>query len=154
MRIDNSLVMEHPAVDAGVFGEGESRIGPLIATLLDNRGMKDLRGFFYKGSTGLTINKESPVSWDLERCHYPYLDGTISPSKDGTIFLETIRGCPFRCRYCYYHKAFRQVRAHPIKAMVIGTCISDKERSTSSTIGIKLVSSLPHVGQEIMVRPC
>ena len=28
--------------------------------------------------------------------------------------METVRGCPFKCRYCYYHKAFSSVRMYPL----------------------------------------
>jgi radical SAM superfamily enzyme YgiQ (UPF0313 family) len=109
---DNAWVMRHPSVDAGVFGEGESRIGPLVSALL--RGdIPNLPGFFIKTPTGLHLDARPSPVWDLSLCRYPYLDRRISPSWDGTLFLETVRGCPFHCRYCYYHKAFKGVRRHP-----------------------------------------
>lgn len=109
---DNAWVMRHPSVDAGVFGEGESRIGPLITALL--RGdIPELTGFFLKTPTGLRLDPRPSPAWDLSLCRYPYLDRRIKSSFDGTLFLETVRGCPFRCRYCYYHKAFQGVRQHP-----------------------------------------
>jgi radical SAM superfamily enzyme YgiQ (UPF0313 family) len=110
---DNKWVMEHPSVDAGVFGEGESRIGPLLAALTLQRSPLGIAGIFYKDSDGVKINEAPVPTWDLRSCPYPYLDGRIGPSRDGTLFLETVRGCPFRCRYCYYHKAFGDVRLHP-----------------------------------------
>ena len=109
---DNIWVMRHPAVDAGVFGEGESRIGPLATALL-REDIPNLTGFFIKTATGLHLDTRPNPAWDLSLCRYPYLDRRISPSLDGTLFLETVRGCPFRCRYCYYHKAFRNMREHP-----------------------------------------
>ena len=110
---DNKWVLEHPAVDAGVFGEGESRIAPLLEALGDRRQPLGIPGIFFKDSLGLHVNEASPGTWNLESCPYPYLDARIGPSRDGTLFLETVRGCPFRCRYCYYHKSFRDVRPHP-----------------------------------------
>ncbi len=109
---DNIWVMRRPSVDAGVFGEGESRIGPLMTALL--RGdIPELTGFFVKTPTGLHLDTKPSPAWDLSLCRYPYLNRRIGPSLDGTLFLETVRGCPFRCRYCYYHKAFKSVRYHP-----------------------------------------
>ncbi|HSH69275.1 MAG TPA: radical SAM protein [Deferrisomatales bacterium] len=32
----------------------------------------------------------------------PYLDGVLAPHPDGSLWLETVRGCPFRCSYCNY----------------------------------------------------
>ncbi len=109
---DNTWLMKHPAVDAGIFGEGESRIGPLAKSLLAGDG-PDLTGFFMKDPTGLHVDTRPTPGWDLATCRYPYLDRRIGPSRDGTLFLETVRGCPFHCRYCYYHKAFSNVREHP-----------------------------------------
>jgi Radical SAM superfamily/B12 binding domain len=110
---DNTWVLGHPAVDAGVFGEGESRIAPLLEALGDRRQPLGIPGVFFKDSGGVHVNETPPRTWNLESCPYPYLDGRIGPSRDGTLFLETVRGCPFRCRYCYYHKSFRDVRPHP-----------------------------------------
>jgi len=110
---DNKWVLEHPAVDAGVFGEGESRIAPLLEALANRRQPLGIPGIFFKDSGGVHLNEAPPRTWNLESCPYPYLDGRIGPSRDGTLFLETVRGCPFRCRYCYYHKSFRDVRPHP-----------------------------------------
>ena len=59
------------------------------------------------------VSPDLPPPWDMSACPYPYLDRHIGPASDGTLFLETIRGCPFSCRYCYYHKSFEGLREHP-----------------------------------------
>lgn len=110
---DNRWVLEHPALDAGVFGEGESRIGEMVAALLNEGNLDDVAGTFHKSGDGLQMNLTAPASWDPGCVPYPYLNGKVTPSRDGTLFLETVRGCPFQCRYCYYHKAFGSVRSHP-----------------------------------------
>ncbi len=110
---DNVWLINHPAVDAGVFGEGESRIGPMVAMLFEERSADGLKGFFLKSGGDIHVDRHAAEPWDLFRRPYPYVNGKISPARDGTIFLETVRGCPFRCRYCYYHKAFEGVRAYP-----------------------------------------
>ena len=35
----------------------------------------------------------------------PYLSGLLEPGIENMVLLETQRGCPFRCGYCYYGKA-------------------------------------------------
>lgn len=111
---DNAWVLEHPAVDVAVFGEGESRIGRVLKAANARRGVDSIPGTAAKDRRGvLRLNTESPEPWDLATCSYPYLDGKVRPSRDGTLFLETMRGCPFKCRYCYYHKAFARTRFHP-----------------------------------------
>lgn len=114
---DNTWVMNHPAVDAGVFGEGESRIRGMLDALVEPGGLRRPPGVFFKEKAGLNVNREDQGPWDLGSCAYPYLDGRITPSVDGTLFLETTRGCPFKCRYCYYHKAFSGIRTHPDAAI-------------------------------------
>ncbi len=110
---DNTWVLEHPAIDAGVFGEGESRIGLLLDALTSEQSPLVIPGVFFKDSGKIYMNQQAAPPWDLASCPYPYIHGRIGPSRDGTIFLETVRGCPFRCRYCYYHKAFQGIRRHP-----------------------------------------
>ena len=114
---DNSWVMAHPAADVGIFGEGESRIGPIIEALIVSGSRRGIPGSFFKEDGRLRVDPTNPLPWDLAAASYPYLDGKIGPSKDGTIFLETVRGCPYKCRYCYYHKAFKGVRRHPAETV-------------------------------------
>ena len=42
----------------------------------------------------------------------PYLLGLIKPQED-YIALETLRGCPFDCAYCYYPKNYSNIRYFP-----------------------------------------
>jgi radical SAM superfamily enzyme YgiQ (UPF0313 family) len=113
---DNGWLIGHPAVDAGVFGEGESRIRAAVQALLAD-GAGAPAGSFFRRPTEAAVDLEVPLPWDLSACRYPYLDSRLAPARDGTIFLETVRGCPFRCAYCYYHKAFARVKFHPSTAI-------------------------------------
>lgn len=111
---DNRWVLEHPAVDVAVFGEGESRISRVLKAASTGRGLQTIPGIASKDRKGkVRFNSELQEPWNLDLCSYPYLDGKIAPSRDGTLFLETMRGCPFKCRYCYYHKAFGSMRFYP-----------------------------------------
>lgn len=110
---DNEWVLRHPAVDAAVFGEGESRIAAVVRAILDDKTPSNIPGIAIRCEGSLKLNTDSSPTWDLAACPYPYLDGTIQAAPDGTAFLETVRGCPFKCRYCYYHKAFSSVRVYP-----------------------------------------
>jgi radical SAM superfamily enzyme YgiQ (UPF0313 family) len=109
---DNTWVLRHPAVDAGVFGEGESRIACMLHALCHGEDTSGIPGTFRKQGKEPVPNWERALPWDLDSAAYPYLDRKIGPSRDGTLFLETVRGCPYRCRYCYYHKAFQGTRCH------------------------------------------
>jgi radical SAM superfamily enzyme YgiQ (UPF0313 family) len=114
---DNDWVLNHPTLDYGVFGEGESRIGPLLVALLSGGTLGDIPEIFYRAQEKLCINSDQASPLDLGSYMYPYLDGQIEPTWDGTLFIETVRGCPFKCRYCYYHKAFTTIRKHSEKSI-------------------------------------
>jgi len=114
---DNRWVLEHPAVDAGIFGEGESRIASVLEALINKSEIRSIPACFAKDGDNVAVNTHHAASWNLAACQYPYLDGRISPAQDGTLFLETVRGCPFQCRYCYYHKTFAGMRFHPANSI-------------------------------------
>lgn len=53
------------------------------------------------------------AAFSLEEVPSPYLLGLLPKAPDGSIWVETMRGCPFRCAYCYYGKDFRELRRFP-----------------------------------------
>ncbi len=110
VTIDNEWILEHPAIDAGVFGEGEAVIGALLAPVVSGINCHDTFSTFYKEKGILKLNTEPGPKWDLQSAQNPYVSGAIVPGRHGTAFVETMRGCPFKCAYCYYHKTFSGVR--------------------------------------------
>lgn len=55
---------------------------------------------------------EAPLP-DLAAVPSPYRTGVLGPGPDGAVWLETLRGCPFRCDYCNYGKRRAGVRRFP-----------------------------------------
>ena len=109
---DNHWVLRHPAVDVGIFGEGESRILPVLEALVEKAGLNKIPGIFFKKDGALVLNRRKPELWNLDSCPYPYLNGSPNIQHYQTAFVETARGCPFKCRYCFYHKSYDRVRFH------------------------------------------
>jgi hypothetical protein len=50
---------------------------------------------------------------DLSLLPNPYLTGAIAFEADRPVHLETMRGCPSRCGYCYYGKSNPDLRMYP-----------------------------------------
>lgn len=50
---------------------------------------------------------------DLSKLPNPYLAGTLPYEADRPVHLETMRGCPMNCGYCYYGKNSGPVRRYP-----------------------------------------
>jgi hypothetical protein len=86
-------VLDHPAVDAFVQGEGE----PVFAGLLGGELPRFTR---------------APLA-SLEALPNPYAAGALEARADEPLYLETLRGCPHRCSYCFYGKQFPSVRRFP-----------------------------------------
>ncbi len=85
---DNPRLLGAP-VDFRVYGEGEIVFERLIGD----------PAFWSLGSAS------APADTCFESLPSPYLSGLLEPGLSNVMLLETQRGCPYRCRYCYYNKA-------------------------------------------------
>lgn len=66
---------------------------------------------FQRDQVPLWFKPNQPLS--LERVPNPYLEGILPLGPEMALYLETLRGCPQRCTYCFYGKAFPTVRHFP-----------------------------------------
>jgi hypothetical protein len=85
---DNALPRA-PQVDFRVHGEGEAVFRRLLSE----------PGFWANGSaaeSAADIFRSAPS---------PYLSGWLEPEAQRLMLLETQRGCPYRCGFCYYNKS-------------------------------------------------
>ncbi|MGD9079026.1 MAG: radical SAM protein [Desulfobacterales bacterium] len=85
----DNLLMLSEAVDFYVYGEGEAVFLKLIEdpTTWEKRSSMEPAGALFKNSPS------------------PYLQNLLEPEIENLMLLETQRGCPYRCRYCYYNKS-------------------------------------------------
>ena len=80
---DNSLI-DSPVVDVRVCGEGEQAFQRLL---------QDPAGWEHKQVSESPVGNIGPS---------PYLDDLLEPEMENMMLLETQRGCPYRCAFCYY----------------------------------------------------
>lgn len=92
------LGLHEPAADCFVLGEGEPGFLNLATNLLEARPPQKI----YR----------SPLA-DLADIPNPYLAGALPAWSDEPLHLETQRGCPDRCSYCFYGKQFPTQRYFP-----------------------------------------
>jgi hypothetical protein len=85
---DNALARS-PYVDFYAYGEGEA----VFRRLLQDSGA---------WSTGSAA--ESAGEW-FQAAGSPYLAGLLDPRIENLMLLETQRGCPYRCGFCFYNKS-------------------------------------------------
>lgn len=85
---DNELAFSD-AVDFYVYGEGEQ----IFTSLLTSEAR-------WRERQGSNPSDTSFLSFGS-----PYVNRHLSPGPDRTMLLETQRGCPYRCGFCYYSKS-------------------------------------------------
>ncbi|MGA2068931.1 MAG: radical SAM protein [Thermoguttaceae bacterium] len=112
---DNRWVLDAPAVDLAVFGEGEATFVDLLSALAGLAGdgsrfptdrFPPVAGLWRRGGP---LPQQRPPLGSLDAVSSPYLEGILDAAQDKTLLLETARGCRYRCRYCYYPKNYRRV---------------------------------------------
>lgn len=102
----------YPDVDVVVNGEGEITFANLLRAYLAGRSQHDLgdiRGVSFRRETGeiVTTNAE-PRIMDLDTIPSPFLTGALPLFDEEGEFLydavtmETNRGCPYKCAFCYW----------------------------------------------------
>jgi radical SAM superfamily enzyme YgiQ (UPF0313 family) len=85
----DNLSMISESVDFYVYGEGEAVFLKLLedpATWAKRSSMEPAGALFAKSPS-------------------PYLQNLLDPEIENVVLLETQRGCPYRCGYCYYNKS-------------------------------------------------
>ena len=111
-----------PEVDVVVNGEGELTFAELLRARLaggdpDSR-LAGIAGISWRSAAGPVDNPARPRMEDLDVVPSPLLTGAIELTGPDGVFrydvalLETNRGCPYKCSFCYWGGAVGQrVRA-------------------------------------------
>ncbi|MCX7027515.1 MAG: B12-binding domain-containing radical SAM protein [Spirochaetes bacterium] len=102
--VEGMPILERSPFHALVVGEGESSFEKLLGDIIQHRPLS-------------RVYKESQLL-DLSALPNPYLVGTLSILRDSPVHMETMRGCPNKCAYCYYGKNFPLIRRFPSEQAV------------------------------------
>ena len=110
---DNDWVLRHDAVDFAAIGEGEQTFCELLQAMRPHSGVDPARtpipGLFVrknqKGSDLFLPPPRRPLA-NLDQISSPYLTGILDAADEKMLLLETIRGCIFKCKFCYYPKSY------------------------------------------------
>ncbi len=134
---DNDWVLDSPAIDYAVIGEGEQTFAELLAwyardagegsrqlavgswqivsppttayCLLTTASRSDLisiAGLAHRINGQMIQNQPRRPMPNLDPISSPYLAGILNAGDQEQLLLETIRGCIFKCKFCYYPKAY------------------------------------------------
>ncbi|OAN56001.1 hypothetical protein A6A04_10605 [Paramagnetospirillum marisnigri] len=112
----------YPFVDVAVRGEGEEAFTEILERLADGADLDNLAGVSWRAPDGTihAAENEREFQRDLDVYPSPYLEGLydeLMASRPDVTFqaiVETNRGCPFHCTFCYWGKGglSRKYRYH------------------------------------------
>ena len=108
--IAEEVLASHPAIDAVVRGEGEFALAELLHS--------HARGGDVASVPGVTARADGAIVSAPDRAAISNLDDIPSAfsigrpiATDGSAYVETYRGCPHACAYCYEGKGSTRIRS-------------------------------------------
>jgi len=125
----DAFLRQHPFIDVTVRGEGEGPFTQVLERLAVANGahdveLADLAGVSWRRPSGevLVAKTDQQFEKDLDAYPSPYLEGLFDelvhthPDLRFQAIIETNRGCPFQCTFCYWGKGgmSRKYRFHGI----------------------------------------
>lgn len=114
---------EHPFIDVTVRGEGEEPFLDILNRYLEQDRFADIPGVTFRerdGSVQMNAGERTFVR-SLDNYPSPYLEGLYDelmasrgPERDFQAIIETNRGCPFLCTFCFWGRGglTRKYRYH------------------------------------------
>jgi radical SAM superfamily enzyme YgiQ (UPF0313 family) len=103
---DNGWALESGAYDFAAIGEGEATFAELLAHFAGGvPPLSEIAGLAWRDG-GLRLNAPRRPMPDLDAISSPYLAGILDAGDQEQLLLESIRGCIFKCKFCYYPKAY------------------------------------------------
>lgn len=106
---DNAWVLDGSVIDYAVVGEGEQTFADLLKLHCGNNAIAAQVPSIVPGLWQATDPKpplfRKPLP-DLNEISSPYLAGILDAADQRMLLLETIRGCIFKCKFCYYPKSY------------------------------------------------
>ncbi len=118
---DNAWVLDDPAYDFAVIGEGEQTFAQLLLGVLDDPVPPiPIPGLYVPPDRAAARfeplrqpPKRTPLP-DINVLGSPYVAGMVDAADEQMMLLETTRGCVFKCKFCYYPKSYdRQYYLEP-----------------------------------------
>ena len=102
---DNAWVFASGVIDYAAIGEGEQTFSELLEAMLDGEeGRRMIPGLWRATNPQIPLFRK-PIA-NLDDVSSPYLQGILNAADERMLLLETIRGCVFKCKFCYYPKSY------------------------------------------------
>ncbi|MDD4456405.1 MAG: DUF4080 domain-containing protein [Syntrophotalea acetylenica] len=93
------LFTRHPGISAVVRGEGELPLRALLDAWQHNASPEGIARLNWRDGANVQTGPDGPLLDNLDAIPSPYPLGLVDLSR-GLVYLETSRGCPYRCAFC------------------------------------------------------
>ncbi len=102
--------LEHELVDMVIAGDGEESFVELVEALRDGRSVETVPGLHYRREGQVRANERRPLELDRQPApayHLVDVESYVNQqfhylaNRSRSIELNTDRGCPSRCAFCY-----------------------------------------------------
>lgn len=165
VQLDNGWVLEHPAVDVAVIGEGEQTFAELLKLaskrwsqgglpLLPSEECLTIPGVLVRDETATVVRSPERVALDdLSVVPSPYLLGYLDMVPGGMLMVEVSRWCPYACSFCLYGRnmgARLGNRYFPLQR-VVDEIRWGRERGATSVHFIEANLNLVPIFRQLMV---
>jgi anaerobic magnesium-protoporphyrin IX monomethyl ester cyclase len=123
-------VMQHPAVDYVLRGDGEVGMPLLARAIQEGTSVQAIPGLVWRQADG-NLNISAPTVFaDLDRLPMPALDlidwRFYRRAGRGSLALSASRGCPLRCTYCAVNAStFHGYRRRSVSAVMAEVAAAD-----------------------------
>ncbi len=94
-----ALFEAHPGLSALVRGEGEVPFKALLAGWQRGEPLGAISRLTWRDDNRLRVGEDGPPLAELDDIPSPFRAGLVDLNR-GFIYLETSRGCPYRCSFC------------------------------------------------------
>jgi len=110
--IGSKYLREYAFLDVVIKGEGEITFAELVKYYLGQVSLEEIEGITYQANGQVIENPDRLPIENLSEVPSPYLEGILIP-RDKVTYIETYRGCIFKCHYCFEGKNLPKLRFFP-----------------------------------------
>ncbi len=104
----NDYLVSEEALDFMIEGEGEEPFRKLLLNLLgEGPSLDAIAGLMYRDGDRFFSSSPPEAKADITGIPSPYLNRVLRLDDYRYLFIETMRGCRFNCRYCSWKRGGR-----------------------------------------------
>ena len=90
---------QHPGLTALIHGEGEMPLKALLSAWHHQQPVGNIPRLSHRDGEQVICGEDGPVLAELDDIPSPFQSGLVDLSR-GFVYLETSRGCPYKCSFC------------------------------------------------------